>query len=148
MVKTDAMVNDGMGSKEPPIGFFEAWKRSWVCWAWEGCATRREYVYQWCIRYVGLGVFGALAAWVASPEDLEAIRWVGRLFVLYAFAKLFPWIAVMIRRLHDAGFSGWFWFLYMVPIVGTVMEIVLLFLPRSSCQTLVDWLRRCRGNRL
>jgi uncharacterized membrane protein YhaH (DUF805 family) len=55
---------------------------------------------------------------------------------------------VMIRRLHDAGFSGWFWFLYMVPIVGTVMEIVLLFLPRSSCQTLVDWLRRCRGNRL
>ena len=43
---------------------------------------------------------------------------------LIALAMLLPNLAMQVRRLHDTGHSGWWWFIGLIPIIGF---IVLLF---------------------
>jgi uncharacterized membrane protein YhaH (DUF805 family) len=53
---------------------------------------------------------------------------VGGLFYL---AILIPAIAIQVRRLHDANLSGGFWFLHLVPSVGSLIVFILTVLPSS-----------------
>lgn len=76
----------------------------------------------------GGGVFPVWAA-MAAEGKAGIPPWCIRLLPLYGFAKLFPWIGVRIRRLHDTGFSGGFWFLYVVPCGGLVLAGWLLLHP-------------------
>ncbi len=46
-----------------------------------------------------------------------------------ALALITPHLAVSVRRLHDAGLSGWFLLTFFVPAVGALALIVLLALP-------------------
>lgn len=39
-----------------------------------------------------------------------------------------PALAVTIRRLHDSGKSGWWYFIVLVPFVGSIWLLVLLLL--------------------
>ncbi|MDR1268788.1 MAG: DUF805 domain-containing protein [Planctomycetaceae bacterium] len=43
---------------------------------------------------------------------------------IYAFAVLVPGIAVMVRRLHDIGKSGWWSLIVFVPIVGAIVLLI------------------------
>jgi uncharacterized membrane protein YhaH (DUF805 family) len=43
---------------------------------------------------------------------------------LYGLAVLIPSIAVTVRRLHDIGRSGGWWWLVLIPIVGWIILIV------------------------
>ena len=44
---------------------------------------------------------------------------------LYALFVLIPGLAVAVRRLHDTGRSGWWIFINLVPLIGTIWLIVL-----------------------
>jgi uncharacterized membrane protein YhaH (DUF805 family) len=46
------------------------------------------------------------------------------LYIIYGLAVIIPSIAVSIRRLHDTGKSGWFLFLYLIPLVGFIILVV------------------------
>jgi uncharacterized membrane protein YhaH (DUF805 family) len=45
---------------------------------------------------------------------------------LFSLALLLPYLAISVRRLHDIGKSGWFALLFLIPIVGLVLLIILL----------------------
>ena len=45
---------------------------------------------------------------------------------IYMLTTLVPAIAFVVRRLHDAGKSGWWYFISMVPLVGVIWLLVLL----------------------
>lgn len=47
------------------------------------------------------------------------------LFALYSFATLLPGLGVVVRRLHDVGKSGWFYFIALIPFVGGIWLLVL-----------------------
>ena len=126
-MQAEATVDDGAGSRVPPIGFLEAWKRSWVWWTWDGRATRREYVFQRCVFWSGVGVFWGVA-WAAAKWNFSP-QWAAPLLVLYLLAKTFPWWGVTVRRLHDVGVSGWWFWLNAILVGGLVLDIVLLFHP-------------------
>ena len=128
-MKVEAEGDGGAGSRVPPIGFGEAWKRSWAWWTWDGRATRREYVYQRCILWAAHVVFVGLLTWALATGDAGLVRWIGRGHALYVLAKLFPALGVTVRRLHDAGFSGWWYWLYAIPFGGIVLEIGLCIHP-------------------
>ncbi len=55
---------------------------------------------------------------------------IGLLHGLYVLAVLVPSLAVLVRRLHDTGRSGWWFFISLVPLVGTI--ILLVFLIQDS----------------
>ena len=51
----------------------------------------------------------------------------GYLYVLVALATFIPGLAVAVRRLHDVGKSGWFYFIVLIPIIGAIWLLVLFF---------------------
>ncbi|MFI8236139.1 DUF805 domain-containing protein [Streptomyces sp. NPDC085866] len=46
--------------------------------------------------------------------------------LIYTLAVLLPGLGVTIRRLHDTGRSGWWIFISLIPLVGTIILIVFL----------------------
>lgn len=46
--------------------------------------------------------------------------------ILFSLATLLPSLAVGARRLHDTGRSGWWQLLWLIPVVGWIIMIVLL----------------------
>lgn len=51
----------------------------------------------------------------------------GYVYLLYNLAVIIPGLAVAVRRLHDVGKSGWFILIALIPIIGTIWLLVLLF---------------------
>jgi uncharacterized membrane protein YhaH (DUF805 family) len=50
----------------------------------------------------------------------------GIIGMIYSFAVLLPGLAVLIRRLHDVGKSGWFLFIVFIPLAGIIWLFVVL----------------------
>ena len=50
----------------------------------------------------------------------------GIIYSLYTLAVLLPGLAVLVRRLHDIGKSGWWIFISLVPLIGSIVLLVFL----------------------
>ena len=46
-------------------------------------------------------------------------------YIGYGLAVFVPGLAVAIRRLHDIGKSGWYYLLFIIPIIGPIWLIIL-----------------------
>ena len=85
-----------------------------------GRATRSEYWYFILINAV-IGV-------ILTVID-QAIG-ANLLYTIYSLALFIPSIAVTTRRLHDAGKSGWWQLILLIPILGFI--ILVIFLTKDS----------------
>jgi uncharacterized membrane protein YhaH (DUF805 family) len=54
------------------------------------------------------------------------------LYFLWVLAAALPTIAIMVRRLHDIGKSGWWILIVFIPIVGPIVLIVFLATPGNA----------------
>jgi len=45
---------------------------------------------------------------------------------LYSLAVLLPAFALLVRRLHDVGKSGWWMFIALIPLIGGIWLFVLI----------------------
>lgn len=52
----------------------------------------------------------------------------GFLSTLYYIAVFIPYLAVIVRRLHDTDRSGWWILIAFIPIVGVIVLLVFLIL--------------------
>lgn len=87
-----------------------------------GRARRSEYWY--------FALFNFLFTIAASIVDsLLGLNFedtmYGPSYCLYSLAMFIPGLAVGVRRLHDVGKSGWFFFIVLIPIVGAIWLLVL-----------------------
>lgn len=111
------------------IGFGDAVKRAFQKYTrFDGRASRSEY---WWF-YLGTSLIG-LVLYIpmtigAGAESTAMVAIFGLLLFVYGIAIIIPSIAAAVRRLHDAGFSGWLFLLALVPCVSLVL-IVLLVMP-------------------
>ena len=48
------------------------------------------------------------------------------IFGIFALVSVIPGIALEVRRWHDIGKTGWFWFIRFVPVIGPL--VVLAFM--------------------
>lgn len=105
------------------IGFFESYilmlKRYFD---FEGTSTRKEFWYPYLIN---LGIAFAYQIALVSIFDLALIGAIFSIYVIYQLAIFFPSLALMVRRLHDTGVSGWN-YLWFLTIIGGVYVIYLL----------------------
>jgi uncharacterized membrane protein YhaH (DUF805 family) len=46
--------------------------------------------------------------------------------MLYGLAVLLPGLGVFVRRMHDTGRSGWWFFINFVPLVGWIISLIFL----------------------
>ena len=119
------------------IGFVAAVKRGFQKYAtFSGRASRSEF-WWWALANaivgtvlylltVGLGV-----ATASKPgQVIGPGGWAfGILLVVWALAVIIPNIAVTIRRLHDAGYSGWF---YLFSVFGLGIVTLVLCAMETS----------------
>ena len=50
----------------------------------------------------------------------------GPLYGVYALVLFIPGLAVVVRRLHDIGKSGWMLLITLIPLIGAIWLLVLL----------------------
>ncbi|HWZ71345.1 MAG TPA: DUF805 domain-containing protein [Casimicrobiaceae bacterium] len=96
-----------------------------------GRARRREY---WFFVLFNLIVSVVLAVCDVVLGTYSAAASIGILSGIYTLAVLIPGIAVTVRRLHDAGRSGWWILIVLVPIVGWIVLLVFMLLDTQPGQ--------------
>lgn len=88
-----------------------------------GRARRREY---WTFALVNcLIAMLLLILGLAFGEDSPASNIMVTIFYLI---MLVPNLSVSVRRLHDIGKSGWYMFLSLIPLIGSLLLLVWSFM--------------------
>ena len=89
-----------------------------------GRARRSEY---WYFALFNL-IFGIVAVILDNVLGIpmEGMGNYGPLYSLYSIVVLIPGLAVLVRRLHYVGKSGWMFFIALIPIIGAIWLLVLL----------------------
>lgn len=77
-----------------------------------GRSRRSEY---W-IAVIAVSVIGSLLGYLFQKAPAISTIW--------TLATLLPNIAVTVRRLHDAGKSGWNYLWNLLPVVGQILLLV------------------------
>ncbi len=89
-----------------------------------GRARRKEY---W--MFVLFNIIFLIVAMILDTVLGTAIEGAGYglFYFLYTLAVLIPGLAVSVRRLHDVGKSGWMILIVLIPIIGWIWLLVLMF---------------------
>ena len=100
-----------------------------------GRARRKEY---WMFILFNI-IFGIIAMILDKILGLSIFSVgpgyaYGIIYCLYSLAVLIPGLAVLVRRLHDVGKSGWIIFISLIPIVGAIWLLVLLVTDSKSAE--------------
>lgn len=99
------------------------------CWKqyadFSGRARRKEY---WIFSLINNIIIFFL--YILQIVMIESTLWLifPIILFLYAMAVFLPGLAVNIRRLHDIGKSGWWYLIYLIPIISAIWLTVLMCL--------------------
>ena len=91
--------------------------------AFNGRARRKEY---W--MYTLFNMIFAVIAFILDSIlgiGIEGIGY-GPLYLIYSLVVFIPGLAVLVRRLHDVGKSGWMFFIVLIPLIGAIWLLVLM----------------------
>lgn len=90
-----------------------------------GRARRKEY---WMFALFNI-IFCLAAAILdnilGTTFDLPYVYY-GLIYLLYGLAMFIPSLAVIVRRLHDTGKSGWMILIGLIPFIGGIWLLVLM----------------------
>ena len=97
-----------------------------------GRARRMEYWYfqLFCVLFSIL--FYVLDAVLSTPNIGTEEMPFQPISTIYWLALLIPCLAVGARRLHDIGRTGWWQFLYLIPLIGSLVLIFAFFIIPSQ----------------
>lgn len=84
-----------------------------------GRARRKEYWY-FVLAQMGLIIVAMILDAIIFGSDTAIF------YVVVAFGLFLPSLAVTIRRLHDTSRSGWWFFLSLIPLIGSIILLVFL----------------------
>lgn len=85
----------------------------------DGRLRRRDY-WLFVLFSIGVVLLSAFLGVLLLGEEFGFIP-----YVLVVLAHVFPWIAANVRRLHDIGKSGSWWFIRFVPVIGGIWFLIL-----------------------
>ncbi len=93
-----------------------------------GRARRKEY---WSFQLVVfiISILLTLIDIFALGAEMGELRILSTLFSL---ATIIPSLGLVVRRLHDVGKSGWFFFIVLIPVIGAIWLLVLFFTDGES----------------
>ncbi len=88
----------------------------------EGRASRKQYWY-FTLWNIIISIVVSIVLGIILQGNGVYVSWI------YSLAVLLPSLALLIRRTHDIGKSGWWVLLLLVPIVGAIVILVFLCTP-------------------
>lgn len=86
----------------------------------EGRSSRREVIWFFIINFL----IDLLLNLIGQESDSPILM---LLPGLYTLATMCPWICLQIRRLHDVGKSGVWWWIVLVPFLNFYLIYLLFF---------------------
>tara|TARA_B100001109_G_scaffold126107_1_gene102657 strand:+ start:298 stop:690 length:393 start_codon:yes stop_codon:yes gene_type:complete len=97
----------------------------------KGRARRKEY-WMFTLVYVIIllgcqaldNMLGTVFMMDAGPMG-EISMGYGWAYTVCGLVHLLPGLSVVVRRLHDVGKSGWFYLIFLLPIIGVIWLLVL-----------------------
>ena len=103
-----------------PVGFGEAISQAFKnIFTFNGRASRSAY--WWFALF--LFIIGVVAAIIGAVSGSKAIQYVIDVVVFVLT------LALQVRRLHDTNRSGFWWFIAIIPLVGSIVLLVFDCLP-------------------
>ena len=103
-----------------PVGFGEAISLGFKnILTFNGRASRSAY---WWFALL-VFIIALVIDIVGAVAGAKAIQYVGDLFIFVVS------LALQVRRLHDTNRSGFWWFIAIIPIVGSIVLLVFNCLP-------------------
>ena len=121
--------------KEVVVSFREAVRSFWSSYTmFKGRSRRSEY---WFIQLFLIITNLAAAAIDLALMDGDVDRFIangggGIVGLIWILVTILPALAVLVRRLHDTGKSGWWAVLGLVPLVGGVVLFVFSVLDSTA----------------
>jgi len=99
----------------------------------DGRATRTQY-WMFVLWYFLITIALLLPSVLFSnAEGSSAVAGIfGVLLIVWYLALIIPSIAIIVRRLHDTGRSGWWFFIMFVPLIGGIWFFILMVLPSKD----------------
>lgn len=100
-----------------------------------GRASRSEYWWWTLIAAVVAIILNIIISAGATVSDSGAMvpgpgAVIGYILLgIWGLATLIPSLALVVRRLHDANFSGWMILIGLVPFLGGLVLLIFMFLP-------------------
>lgn len=92
-----------------------------------GRARRKEYWMFALVNFV-ICVALAIAGMVMLGKSQNSALVMDAVLGVYLLLILLPSLAVTVRRLHDTGRSGWWFWIQLVPFVGPIVLFVFTVL--------------------
>ena len=86
-----------------------------------GRASRSEYWF-WVLGGVIFQMTMVIGSIVLAIVEIPVLP---GLMILAPILLVPGSITLVVRRLHDVGMSGWFWFVVLVPLIGAIYLIYL-----------------------
>jgi uncharacterized membrane protein YhaH (DUF805 family) len=128
------------------IGFVDAVKRGFRKYAtFKGRASRSEYWWWTLFTFVTYLVLGLLTFAVGMGTSRDGGRTPGALAIpliilltVFFLGILLPTLALTVRRLHDAGYSGLLALLLLLPYLGSLIILIFALLPSSPAGAKYD----------
>ena len=117
-----------MEKHESSYNLFDWWKKAvFQNYAnFNGRARRSEYWYFILVNII-LIVPLYIVSIIGVANDSTGLTVLGfSLCGLFVIGLIIPWLAVVVRRLHDLNKSGWNYFIRLIPIVGPILLLVWL----------------------
>ena len=92
---------------------------------WWNCLTKNFANFEGRARREEIWMFWLFNVIISFVAFIPYIGYaIASIFSLWA---LIPGIAVAVRRLHDTGRSGWWYFIALVPVIGWIWFFVLVY---------------------
>jgi len=95
----------------------------------EGRARRSEYWFFTLFNFLIMLALIFLDVFMASANPQTGI---GVLSGLYSLGVLIPSISVLVRRLHDTNRSGWWFWIFLVPLIGGLVLFIFMLLDGTA----------------
>ncbi len=96
--------------------------------------TPRKAYWLFILMYsVSLAAFAIiLNLFIFTSSEISNLFLIFLLFLIFILAFMLPVIAIHVRRLHDIGFSGWWYLLNFIPYLGSLVIFVMMLLPSQE----------------
>ena len=123
------------------MGFAEAIKSFWSNYAtFKGRARRSEYWFIQLFLIITNVAVGAidLALMNGNVDRFIANGGGGIVGLVWILVTIVPALAVLVRRLHDTGKSGWWVLMGFVPFAGAIVLFVFTVLDSTPAENKYD----------
>lgn len=85
----------------------------------DGRATRAEY-WSYTLTLLGIYILVSVLGGILLPESVMAL-----VTSIIFIGTFIPGLGVSVRRMHDINKSGWWIFITLIPIIGSIWFLIL-----------------------